>query len=106
MKDFTREYSVKVFSKFPQVERDLALVCDDSVTHAMILNAIASANIKTLIEVKLFDVYTGEKVKKGTKSLAYRLTFSSLEKTLDDADIENYIRKILKRLSEIGVTLR
>ena len=106
MTDFTREYSVKVFSKFPQVERDIALVCDDSVTHAMILSAIASANVKTLIDVKLFDVYTGEKVKKGTKSLAYRLTFSSLEKTLDDAEIENYIRKILKRLSEIGVTLR
>ena len=106
MKDFTREYSVKVFSKFPQVERDIALVCDNSVTHAMILDAIASANVKTLIDVRLFDVYTGEKVRFGTKSLAYRLTFSSLEKTLDDAEIENYIRKILKKLSEIGVSLR
>lgn len=104
--DFTREYSVKVFSKFPQVERDLALVADDGVTHATILEAIYSTNVKTLTSVKLFDVYTGEKVKKGTKSLAYRLTFSSLEKTLDDAEIENYVRKILKKLNEIGVTLR
>jgi len=106
MNDFTREYCVKVFSKYPQVERDLALVCDNSVTNAQIIAAIKSANIKTLIGIKLFDVYTGEKVKKGTKSLAYRLTFSSLEKTLDDAEIENYIRKILKKLAEIGVTLR
>ena len=104
--NFTREYSVKVFSKFPQVERDLALVCPNEVSHASVVEAIASANIKNLIDVKLFDVYTGEKVKKGTKSMAYRLTFSSLEKTLGDDEIENYVRKILKRLADIGVELR
>ncbi len=104
--NFTREYSVKVFSKFPQVERDLALVCDKTLTNGEIIDAINSAKIKTLIDVKLFDIYTGDKIAKDKKSLAYRLTFSSMEKTLGDDEIENYIRKILNRLQAIGVVLR
>lgn len=106
MDKFTREYSVKVFSKFPQVERDLALVCDKSLTNGEIIEAINSAKIKTLIDIKLFDIYTGDKISKDKKSLAYRLTFSSMEKTLGDDEIENYIRKILNRLQAIGVVLR
>ena len=102
----TRAFCVKVFSKFPQVERDLALVCDTETTNADILAAISAAGIKNLISVRLFDVYTGDKIAKGKKSLAYRLTFSSLEKTLDDDEIERYIAKILRRLEEIGVKLR
>ncbi len=104
--NFTREYSVNVFSKFPQVERDLALVCDKSLTNGQIIDVINSAKIKTLIDVKLFDIYTGDKIASGKKSLAYRLTFSSMEKTLGDDEIENYIRKILNRLQAIGVVLR
>ena len=106
MDKFTREYSVKVFSKFPQVERDLALVCDKALTNGKIIEAIKSAKIKTLIDIKLFDIYTGDKIEKDKKSLAYRLTFSSMEKTLGDDEIENYIRKILNRLQAIGAVLR
>ncbi len=106
MKRFTREYCVKLFSKFPQVERDIALVCSRETTNAEILDTIASVGIKNLIDVKLFDVYTGEKIRKDMKSLAYRLTFSSLEKTLGDDEIENYVRKILKKLGEKNVVLR
>ena len=103
---FDREYCVKAFSKFPSVERDVALLCSKKITHAEIVNAIFSAGIKNLIDVKLFDVYTGEKVSKDEKSMAYRLTFSSMEKTLDDEEIERYVGKILKKLQEIGAKLR
>ena len=103
---FTREYCVKVFSKFPSVERDLALLCSLETTNEQILCAIESADIKNLIDVELFDVYTGVRLTKGKKSLAYRLTFSSMEKTLDDEEIERYIKKILKKLNDIGVVLR
>ena len=103
---FTREYCVKVFSKFPSVERDVALLCSLDISNDDILSAIASAEIKNLIDVKLFDIYTGDRLPEGKKSLAYRLTFSSMEKTLDDEEIERYVKKILKKLNEIGVTLR
>ena len=102
----TREYCVKAFSKFPSVERDIALLCPRTLSHDAIVGAILSAGVKNLIEVKLFDVYTGEKVSKTEKSMAYRLTFSSMEKTLDDGEIERYVGKILKKLEEIGAALR
>lgn len=103
---FTRTYTVKAFSKFPSVERDIALSCPLTLTNGEIMDAINSAKIKTLVDCKLFDVYTGERIMKGTKSMAYRLTFSSMEKTLDDEEIERYMRKILARLNEIGAQIR
>ena len=103
---FTRTYTVKAFSKFPSVERDIALSCPLTLTNGEIMGAINSAKIKTLVDCKLFDVYTGERIMKGTKSMAYRLTFSSMEKTLDDEEIERYMRKILARLNEIGAQIR
>ena len=103
---FTREYCVKVFSKFPSVERDLAILCSLDTAHDEIVSAIESAEIKNLTDIKLFDVYTGDRLPEGKKSLAYRLTFSSMEKTLDDEEIERYVKKILKKLNELGVSLR
>ena len=102
----TREYCVKVFSKYPSVERDIALLCPRTLTHAEIVGTIFGAGVKNLIDVSLFDVYTGDKVSKDVKSMAYRLTFSSMEKTLDDEEIERYVGKILKKLQEIGAKLR
>ncbi|MBQ2908844.1 MAG: phenylalanine--tRNA ligase subunit beta, partial [Clostridia bacterium] len=101
-----KEIFVKTFSKFPAVERDLALVCDRELTHAQILETILSARVKTLTQVKLFDVYTGEHIAPDKKSLAYRLTFSSNEKTFDVEEVENFVRKILIKLDAIGVKLR
>lgn len=103
---FTRTYTVKAFSKFPTVERDIALSCPMELTNGEIVDAIYSAKIKTLVDCKLFDVYTGDRIAKGTKSMAYRLSFSSLEKTLDDEEIERYMRKILAKLNEIGAQIR
>lgn len=103
---FTRVYSVTPFSKFPSVERDIALACDAGLTHGEIVAAIRSAKIKNLTDCVLFDVYTGDRIARGMKSMAYRLTFSSLEKTLDDEEIERYMRKILAKLNEIGAVIR
>ena len=105
-KRLDRVYTVKAFSRYPSVERDLAFVCPLELTHEDIVSAIEAVGIKNLIDVRLFDVYTGERIKKGTKSMAYRLTFSSVEKTLDDEEIERYVKKILKKLDDIGATLR
>ena len=97
---------VKTFSKFPSVERDLALVCDKNITNGQIVETIESARIKNLINVELFDVYTGDRILSDKKSMAYRLTFSSIEKTLEVEEVDNYVRKILAKLEQIGVKLR
>ena len=104
--NFDKQIFVKTFSKFPSVERDLALVCDKNVTNGQIVETIESARIKNLINVELFDVYTGDRILSDKKSMAYRLTFSSIEKTLEVEEVDNYVRKILAKLEQIGVKLR
>lgn len=93
-------------SKFPAVERDLALVCDESVTNAEIEKLILERGGKNLTSVKIFDVYTGKGVEAGMKSVAYRLTFSSLEKTFGEGEIDSIIKKILYNLDQHGIKLR
>lgn len=105
-KNFDKLPCFEPFSKYPSIERDLALVCDESLTNAEVIGIINSANVKTLIGVELFDVYTGEHVAKGKKSLAYRLTFSSTEKTLGMEEVDAFVKKILKRLNEKEIVLR
>ncbi len=109
--DLIDEYSGKKItfapiSKFPAVERDLALVCAESVTNAEIEKLIFERGGKNLTSVKIFDVYTGDGVEKGMKSVAYRLTFSSLEKTFGEGEIDSIIKKILYNLDQHGIKLR
>lgn len=61
--------------KFPGSERDLALVLDDAVTAGSVEDVIRSHGEGILQDVRLFDVYTGEQVPEGKKSLAYNLSF-------------------------------
>lgn len=105
-KYFNKVIYIKSFSKFPSVERDIALVCDRVLTNGQIIEAIKSAKIKNLASIELFDVYTGDKIQKDKKSMAYRLTFSSNDKTLEVEEVENYVRKILVKLEQIGAKLR
>lgn len=93
-------------SKFPSVERDLALVCDINTESGFIEKLIAERGGKNLISIKLFDVYTGKGVEEGKKSMAYRLVFSSLEKTFGEGDVDGYVKKILRHLDENGIKLR
>lgn len=93
-------------SKFPSVERDLALVCDVNTENAFIEKLIAERGGKNLVSIKLFDVYTGKGVDEGKKSMAYRLVFSSLEKTFGEGDVDGFIKKILRHLEENGIKLR
>jgi phenylalanyl-tRNA synthetase beta chain len=58
-------------------------------------------------QVALFDVYSGEPVPQGKKSLAYRITFQSPAQTLTDEEVNKILQQILERLSrEVGATLR
>jgi phenylalanyl-tRNA synthetase beta chain len=91
--------------RFPVAERDLALVVDEVVTHKQIVDIIRKFSL--VKRVSLFDVYAGKQVAEGKKSLAYSLTFQSLEHTLMDAEVDGVMGGILKQLgAELGAILR
>lgn len=103
---FTGKVGYKAISKFPSVERDLALLADIDMPSAEIIKLIRARGGKNLQSVKLFDVYTGKGVEEGKKSVAYRLTFSSLEKTFAEGEVDSFIKKILFFLDQNNVKLR
>ncbi len=96
----------KALPRFPAVERDLALLCDNTMPVAAIEKIIRKAGGKILESVALFDVYQGAQIEAGKKSVAYSLKFRSPERTLADEDIDPVLNKIFKKLSENGCILR
>ena len=91
--------------RFPAVVRDIALVVESTVAHRRIEDIIKSFPL--VYQVALFDVYAGEQVPPGKKSLAYRITFQSLTHTLTDKEADDIQQQILDRLTrELGATLR
>ena len=92
-------------TRFPATVRDIALVVSAEVTHQRIKGIIKSFSL--VKQVTLFDVYSGEQVPVGKKSLAYRLAFQSPTHTLTDEEVDKVQQQILDKLSgEIGATLR
>lgn len=92
--------------RFPATTRDLALTCDRTLPVINIEKAIRTAVPKLLESVKLFDVYTGEQIAEDQKSVAYSVTLRAADRTLTDEETDNAVRKILKALEKIGVSLR
>ena len=97
----------KPFGKFPNIERDLAVVVDDGVLAQDIVDAVKGAKIKFLQDVKVFDEYKSEQIGKNKKSVAMSFTFSSLERTLTDDEIATEMAKILSALKrKVGAKIR
>lgn len=94
-------------TKFPAVSRDIALLLSEEVSHQDVLDAIAASGVKRLTKVKLFDVYAGEKLGHGKKSMAYSLTFQNPKDNLTDEEVAKYMDKITKSLTEkVGAEVR
>ena len=92
--------------KFPEVERDLALVAGEEMTCAEVQRVI-SESCKYVTNVQLFDVYRGAQVGEGKKSMAFSLTFTPHEKAITPEDADGYVKRILKSLHEkLGLELR
>ncbi len=87
-------------SPFQPVERDFAFVVDADMPAEALLKSARSAEKQLVSEVKLFDVYTGEKVGAGKKSLAIAVTLQPRDKTLTDAEIEAVGRKIVDKVQK------
>lgn len=86
--------------KFPAVSRDIALLVASETTHKEIVDAIQAAGIKRLTAIKLFDVYAGANIEAGKKSMAYSLTFQNPIDNLTDEEVNKYMEKITKSLTE------
>ncbi len=87
-----------VVSRYPSVERDLALVVDENVPAASLHASLKTELGDVLKAVHVFDVYSGKGLPDGKKSLGFRLVFSSTEKTWTHEDIERFIARVLKTL--------
>ncbi len=95
------------FSKFPTIERDLAVVVKDEVLVGDILKAIEGAKIKYLTDTQVFDTYKSEQIGVGKKSVGVSFSFSSLERTLTDDEIAEQMARILSVLKrKVGAKIR
>lgn len=101
---FDRKY--RGIAKFPAVTRDLSMVVPKEVLAGDIEKVFDEKGGQYLESYALFDIYEGAQIKRGYKSIAYTLTFRAQDKTLEDADIQNAMNKILKKLEELGIELR
>ncbi len=86
-------------SKVPSVERDLAIVVKKDVFSGDIVNTIYSVDKKLISDVKIFDLYVGDKINEDEKSLAFKIVFTSNE-TLTDEVINSKVNKILKLIEK------
>lgn len=90
----------ELLPKFPAIARDLALVLPVSVPASQVTDVIVENGGNLLADVKLFDVYTGEQVPDGYRSLAYSLVFRAVDRTLTDAEVETHHKNILVHLEK------
>jgi phenylalanyl-tRNA synthetase beta chain len=94
-------------SRFPAIRRDVAVVVDEAVPAEAVRAAIGQAAGDMLNNLELFDVYRGEGIDAGRKSLALSLTLQAPDRTLQDAEVEAVVKRVLETLErEYKATLR
>ena len=101
---FDRKYTG--IAKYPSVTRDISMVVPKSVLVGEIEEVIEKMGGVHLESYKLFDLYEGEQIKAGFKSVAYSIVFRAKDRTLEEADVSAAMKKILKGLEELGIELR
>src|SRR6266850_510856 len=93
--------------KYPSVKRDVAVVVDRAVSQSEVEETIRRGGGRLLESVRLFDVFEGEQLGSGKKSLAYALEFRSPERTLQDREVDEALHELVRALgSAVGATLR
>lgn len=101
-----RKTVYKPLPKFPAVERDFAMLCDADIPVGELEQAIVSGASRLLERVELFDVYQGEQIPAGKKSVAFSVSLRSAEGTLTDEQIEQTSSRIIAKLEKLGAELR
>lgn len=100
MKYMAKDFKYKALPKYPAINRDLAMLVATDINSADIEKAMTKIAGQNLVQITLFDVYTGKQVEAGKKSLAFSLTFQSNDKTLTDAEVNSAIEKIIAKLQK------
>ena len=101
---FDRKY--EGIAKFPGVKRDISMVVPKEILVGEIETVIRQRSGKILESLELFDVYEGDQIKEGFKSVAYAISFRAKDRTLEEGDINAVMKKILNGLSSMGIELR
>ena len=106
---FTNRHTKRVYKpspRFPALTRDLAVVCD-RITPVLLLEKIITKAIgKTLEHISLFDVYQGEQIEKGKKSVAFSLRLRAADRTMTDTEADDAMSKAVAALEAVGAQLR
>lgn len=93
-------------ARFPAVKRDISMVVPKEILVGQIESMIRQRSGKILESLELFDVYEGDQIKEGFKSVAYSVTFRAGDRTLEENDITAVMKKILNGLNSMGIELR
>lgn len=101
---FDRKY--EGIAKYPAVSRDISMVVPKEIMVGQIEAVIAQRGGKILEDYQLFDIYEGDQIKEGFKSVAYSITFRAKDRTLEEADVTAAMKKILNGLDGMGIELR
>jgi len=104
---YIEDFKFRPFSRHPPIYRDLALIVDEKISGDKIYECIASFDNKLISEFYVFDSYQGKNIPLGKKSLAYRIKFQSIERTLTDKEVNKIHDRLLAHLfKEVGAELR
>ena len=101
---FDRKY--EGIAKYPAVSRDISMVVPKNILVGQIEEIIEQRGGRILESYNLFDIYEGDQIKDGYKSVAYSITFRAKDRTLEEADISGAMKKILNGLESMGIELR
>ena len=101
---FDRKY--EGVAKYPAVSRDISMVVPKNILAGQIEEMIEQRGGKLLENYQLFDIYEGEQIKEGFKSMAYSITFRAKDRTLEENDVTGAMKKILNGLESMGIELR
>jgi phenylalanyl-tRNA synthetase beta chain len=94
-------------SRYPSIRRDLAVVVDEEVSAAAVMDCVRESAGALLRELVVFDVYRGKGIPNGRKSLAIGLILQETSRTLTDQDVEEVVERVVGRLRhDLRATLR
>jgi phenylalanyl-tRNA synthetase beta chain len=87
--------AAKALSKFPEVQRDLAFVMDETIPVSDLLDALKSVDSDLIQAIEVFDIYQGEGLPEGKKSVALNIRLQHLDRTLEDAEVEALMEQLI-----------